>query len=686
MSALGGTWLEKFDWTYEEAITTYRGVQNQALPGSVSGIPSLGTITIQYKVTRNTPAGDPSNGFNVNLQPPPYSNGFNATGDDVATSYTYVRATDFGDAPASYGSAGAEINLFTDVDGFYLNYVFLGASVDHEAADQPSAAASGDDGSGSDDEDGVSFPTLTAGATATVPVTLTVTDSDYSSGGRLNAWVDWNGDGDFADAGEKIANNILIAESETRNLTVTVPGTALTTRPTFARFRFGPNTGSTGVATYGEVEDYEISIQPKRVALGDRVWEDMNGNGAQEAGEPGLTNATVRLLDAASNVVATAVTSATGAYLFTNLPPAMYQVEFVAPAQYVFTVRDAAVTNDLADSDADLVTGRTAPVSVTAGTTNLTLDAGLNVPAVLHGYVFRDKNEDLLRSTGDSSLTNVRVRLLVGGVEVAATNSNEIGYYWFGGVPAGTVSVLVSRVGGTLTGVPSQAPDASDEDRNRALPDGPGVDAYIVHSVVSGQGVLADRPAETLNFGFVVRPLSTELDLSVYATGDGGVMIELWTSNESGSEDIVISAWLNGAWVEVARVPSWEIIGEGSNRYVVRAEGLAPDGAYLFKVLDEAGHEHISPLPIAVRTLRVGAVRLDMQTLTLAFNTEAGRPYVVKVSTDLVHWTTEYVSSPTAQGWSAYRNTPFTAGGESTQVRVPVNGRKQVFFKIVMTE
>ena len=204
--------------------------------------------------------------------------------------------------------------------------------------------------------------------------------------------------------------------------------------------------------------------------------------------------------------------------------------------------------------------------------------------------------------------------------------------------------------------------------------------------MVSGQGVLAERPAETLNFGFVTKPLSTELDISVYATGDGRVMVELWTSNESGYEDIVIYAWIGNAWAEVGRVPSWEIVGEGSNRYVVQAEGLVPGAAYFFRIVDEAGHEHLSPVPIQVRALRVEAVRLDLQTLTLTFNTEAGRPYVVKVSTDLVRWTDEYVSYPTAQGWSAYRNTPFTAGGESTQVRVPVNGRRQAFFKIVMEE
>jgi hypothetical protein len=425
-------------------------------------------------------------------------------------------------------------------------------------------------------------------------------------------------------------------------------------------------------------------MRPNR--LGDWVWEDKDGDGIQDAGELGISNVVVRLLDVELNVITSVVTDADGYYFFDNPGTTERRVQVVPPSNTVFTLQDAASAADSADSDVLPADGRSAPVVVASGATNLTVDAGLYVPAMVRGFVFRDMNGDLLRNTGDVHLTNVLVRLIVGGVEYASVTNDAFGYYEFVGVPAGTVSVLVSRVGGTLVGVPAQEPDASDETRNRALPDAPGVDAYIVHSVLSGQGVLADRPAETLNFGFVVRPLSTELDLSVYATGNGGVMIELWTSNESGSEDIVISAWIGNTWVEVGRVPTGEIVGEGSNKYKIHTKDLAADSAYLFKIIDEAGHEHISPLPVAVRTLRVGAVRLDMQTLTLAFNTEAGRPYVVKVSTDLKHWKTEYVSSPTAQGWSAYRNTPFTAGGAQTQVRVPANGRKQAYFKIVMME
>ncbi len=424
----------------------------------------------------------------------------------------------------------------------------------------------------------------------------------------------------------------------------------------------------------------------KVVTVGDRVWTDMNGNGAQDAGEPGVTNATVRLLSASSNVVATTVTDASGSYLFTNLPPATYQVEFVAPAPYVFTACDAAVTNDLADSDADRVTGRTAPVIVAAGTTNLTLDAGLYVPAVLYGYLFGDRDGDLLRRDSDIPISSSLVRLVVNGTVVDSTNTDAAGYYSFVNVAPGAVSVLVSRVSSTLISVPSQEPAASDVTRNRALPDAQGLDAYIPYSVASGYGVLASLPGEPLNFGFSAYTLSTAMDISLRSTGKGGVMIELWTSDEAGCADIAVSAWLDNAWVEVGRVPAEEVVGEGSNRYSIHTDLLSADGAYFLKIVDETGREHFSSQPVTVKSLRVDAVRMNAQTLTVSFNTEARRAYVVMVSTDLVRWTAELVSAPTADGWSAYSDAPFTAAGESVQVRVQVKGRKQAYFKVVLAD
>ena len=99
------------------------------------------------------------------------------------------------------------------------------------------------------------------GETVTIPVVVTINDEGFEqSTPRLNGWIDWNGNGIF-EAGERIATNLLIGTSGTVNLSVTVPVDAITTQPTFARFRIGPSvTGPTGLASFGEVEDYQIQI------------------------------------------------------------------------------------------------------------------------------------------------------------------------------------------------------------------------------------------------------------------------------------------------------------------------------------------------------------------------------------------------------------------------------------------
>ncbi|MBE0639512.1 MAG: DUF11 domain-containing protein, partial [Bacteroidales bacterium] len=262
IAALGGTWLGYFDWTYNSGLRTYFAIQNQEIPGA-----SQGNITIAYKVAENTSIGTPQNGFNVNVQPPSYTNGFNTTNDDAVSSYTYVRARDYGDAPLTYGAVFHEINLFKNAANTqYLNYMYLGNAVDPEPNYQPSANADADNF-----DDGVNFPTLIVGSTVIIPVTYNfVNVVPGSVFGFLNAWIDWNGNGVFQeDEGERISTNQFIPAfaggniSGTINLTVNVPLSAITSTPTFARFRFGnflSLASEQPETTWGEVEDYQITI------------------------------------------------------------------------------------------------------------------------------------------------------------------------------------------------------------------------------------------------------------------------------------------------------------------------------------------------------------------------------------------------------------------------------------------
>lgn len=155
--------------------------------------------------------------------------------------------SDFGDAPASYGSA----------DHVMDGRRYLGGEPDGEASQQYSDEANGDDLSGRDDEDGVTIPELSQGKKATIRYQVA---TPYSTV-YLNAWIDWNGDGDFSDNDERIASNIGRTFPGTYNLDITVPANAIGSRPTFARFRLGPRINTpTGTASSGEVEDYMIKI------------------------------------------------------------------------------------------------------------------------------------------------------------------------------------------------------------------------------------------------------------------------------------------------------------------------------------------------------------------------------------------------------------------------------------------
>lgn len=136
----------------------------------------------------------------------------------------------------------------------------LGNVIDSDPDGQPTIYANGDDiVDGGDDEDGVFFPhSIVAG----VPTKIQVSSA---TGGTLQGWIDWNGDGDWADAGEQVVTDLGIPAGPT-TLSISVPSAAMggPNGRTYARFRIS-SLGGIGVGGYvadGEVEDYLIHLEP----------------------------------------------------------------------------------------------------------------------------------------------------------------------------------------------------------------------------------------------------------------------------------------------------------------------------------------------------------------------------------------------------------------------------------------
>ncbi len=162
---------------------------------------------------------------------------------------------DFGDAPDPLFDTSGEYPTLLDSNGarhiIKLGY-YLGEHIDADTDGQPTEGADGDD----TDEDGVVFTSaLMPGVIATVEVTA-------SASGKLNAWIDFNANGSWADAEEQVFTDepLVIGLNV---LDFTVPASA-STGTTYTRFRFDSAGGLSfdGLASDGEVEDYQVEIQP----------------------------------------------------------------------------------------------------------------------------------------------------------------------------------------------------------------------------------------------------------------------------------------------------------------------------------------------------------------------------------------------------------------------------------------
>jgi len=121
------------------------------------------------------------------------------------------------------------------------------------------------------------------------------------------------------------------------------------------------------------------TIEPELAAIGDFVWHDMDMDGIQDEGEPGIEGVTVELYNCRDEYLDEMMTDANGMYLFDELMAGDYYVKFMLPMGYVFTMQDAGM-DDALDSDADPTTGMTVCTTLDEGETDLTWDAGMYMP------------------------------------------------------------------------------------------------------------------------------------------------------------------------------------------------------------------------------------------------------------------------------------------------------------------
>lgn len=175
-------------------------------------------------------------------------------------SFGLLDLADFGDAPTAAQSGFAQsypTTLAQNGAVHALGLLHMGPTIDSEEDGQPNATATGDDvDAGANDEDGSGFADLITGSDeALIGVQSSIADTGF-----VNAWMDFNQDGDWEDANEKIVDNQPV-NSSLPFYYFSIPATA-TPGTTYARVRLSTagGDGITGLAADGEVEDHQIVL------------------------------------------------------------------------------------------------------------------------------------------------------------------------------------------------------------------------------------------------------------------------------------------------------------------------------------------------------------------------------------------------------------------------------------------
>ncbi len=194
-----------------------------------------------------------------------------------------------------------------------------------------------------------------------------------------------------------------------------------------------------------------------RASLGDKVWSDLNNNGTQDVGEYGVPGVTVSLfrpgfgLDGiAANAddalaVASMITNGKGNYLFSNLVPGDYQLEFTTiPTGMLFTQQNTPGDNQN-NTNSDAVpansNGRTGNFTLSAGEIDLTVDAGLTVPrpATIGNRVWDDFNANGIQDANEPGVAGILVTLYnVLNQPIGSSVTDGNGYWQITNIPAGT--------------------------------------------------------------------------------------------------------------------------------------------------------------------------------------------------------------------------------------------------------
>ncbi|MCI5225028.1 MAG: hypothetical protein D3924_20765, partial [Candidatus Electrothrix sp. AR4] len=215
----------------------------------------------------------------------------------------------------------------------------------------------------------------------------------------------------------------------------------------------------TGLTAGQDYNDADFGYQQTDASIGDLIWNDLNGDGIQDAGETGIDGVTVDLyqdtngngvIDAGEPILTTKTTAGGGAYDFSGLTPGDYIVD---------------VTDTGSVLSGFTLTGGTDPLAVTnltAGQDYNDADFGYQqTSASIGDLIWNDLNGDGIKDAVESGIDGVTIDLYqdtngngiidAGEPVLTTTTTAGGGLYDFTGLTPGDYIVDVTDTGSVLT-------------------------------------------------------------------------------------------------------------------------------------------------------------------------------------------------------------------------------------------
>lgn len=287
-------------------------------------------------------------------------------------------------------------------------------------------------------------------------------------------------------------------------------------------------------------EEINIGIHLLTSALGDTVWEDLNGNGIQDPNEEGVENIMVTLYNANNEAVADTITDGNGFYIFEDIIPGDYYVSFDLSNEYSITIPnrggptvDSDVTNANGPGTTNIITLPPDVTDLDSG------DAGIYICARIGELVWYDQNLNDIYDANENGINGIKVniyRLLLndwvfweskfsGGKPGTASDD---GYFKFCVPPGVYYLEFVSSSEGLVPVVP----DVGDNDNIDS-------DAFLSNGQYSTSSFVVQSGEERCDFGIGYYPMASIGDFVWVDTNFDGIR----QSNEAGLSGVLVEAF-----------------------------------------------------------------------------------------------------------------------------------------------